>query len=46
MGCVCTNATKEDPNGRYLKDLMPKSKPRSMGGEEAKGEIKTTWRTI
>jgi hypothetical protein len=40
MGCMCTNATKEDPNGRYSEDLMPKSKPRSMGVEEAKGEIK------
>jgi len=40
MGCVCTNATKEDPNGKYSKDAMPKSKPRSMGGEETKMEIK------
>jgi hypothetical protein len=52
-GCVCINAIKENPNGRYSNDLLPKSKPRSMGGEEAKGEIKQlgepyerTWKAL
>jgi hypothetical protein len=28
------------PNGRFSKDLMPQSKPRSLMGEGAKVEIK------
>jgi len=37
---VCTNTIRESPNGRHSKDLMPKSKPKPLGGKGAKGEIK------
>ncbi len=37
--CVCTNTIRESPNGRHSKDLMPKSKPKPLGGKGAKGEI-------
>ncbi len=36
---MCTNAIKESPNGRHSKDLMPKSKPKPLGGKGTKGEI-------
>jgi hypothetical protein len=39
-GCTCTNTIEEGPNGRCLKDPKPKSKPRMLGGEGAKEEIK------
>jgi hypothetical protein len=39
-GCANTNATKEGPNERHSKDLTPKSKPKTLGGEGAKEEQK------
>ncbi len=38
-GWAHTNTTKEGPNGRCSKDLMPKFNPKLLGGERAKEEI-------
>jgi len=35
-----TNTIEKNPNGRCLKDLMPKSKRKLLGGKGAKEEIK------
>jgi hypothetical protein len=32
-GCAFSNVAKEGPNGRCSKDLMPKSKPKPLGGK-------------
>ncbi len=39
-GCTCIIMNMVGPNGRCLKDQMPKSKPMLMGGEGAKKVIK------
>jgi hypothetical protein len=41
-GCAHTNTTKEGPNEKHSKDLMPKFKPKAIGGREGqKGYRKT-----
>ncbi len=37
-GCASIDTTKEGPNGKFSKDLTPKSKPMLLGGERGAKE--------
>jgi hypothetical protein len=41
-GYVCTDVVGENPNGRQSKDLIPKFKPKTLGGKGVQKENRKT----